>query len=267
MVYNGPREARVKAYTISKLARMAGVTVRTLHHYDHIGLLEPRSRTEAGYRLYGRAELLRLQQILFFRELDMPLDEVRRILDDPGFDPMQALLRHRQLLVQRRKRLERLLQTIDKTMDMATEDSMTLTDEELYEGFSSEQIERYKREAREMYDPALVAESERRVKKMSRAQWKAVGAEGEAVNVALAALADRDPGDPEVQALIARHHAWIENFYPCSAEVYRGLGQGYAQHPEFRVYYEKYRPNLADFMAAAMGHYADEVLDKQAQEA
>jgi DNA-binding transcriptional MerR regulator len=253
----------VKAYTVSRLARMAGVSVRTLHHYDQIGLLRPSARTEAGYRLYGEPELLRLQQILFFKELDMPLDEVRQVLDDPGFDQVAALEHHRQSLQRRMERLTRLLRTIDRTIGRLTEDDMTLTDEELYEGFTPVQIEEYKREAREMYDPAMVEESEQRVKKMSRAQWKAVGAEGEAVTTGLAALANRDPGDPEVQALIARHHAWIENFYPCSAKVYRGLGRGYVEHPKFRAFYEKYRPGLADFIAAAMNHYADEVLDKQ----
>jgi len=245
------------------LAKMAGVSVWTLHHYDQIGLLKPSARTEAGYRLYGEPDLLRLQQILFFKELDMPLDEVRHILDDPGFDRVTALKHHRQLLHRRMERLTRLLKTIDRTIDRLTEDDMTLTDQELYEGFTTEQIERYKREARAMYDPALVEESERRVKKMSRAEWKAVGAEGEAVTTALAALADREPDDAEVQALIARHHAWIEHFYPCSVEVYRGLGQGYVEHPEFRAFYEKYRPGLADFMSAAMNHYADQVLDKR----
>lgn len=253
----------MKAYTVSGLARLAGVSVRTLHHYDQIWLLKPAARTAAGYRLYGQRELLRLQQILLFREIDMPLDEVRRILDDPAFDPLEALRRHRQSLQQRIRRLTRLLNTIDRTITRLTEDDMTLTDEELYAGFTPEQRERYRREARQMYDPALVDESEKRVKKMTRAQWTAVGAEGEAVTAGLAALADRDPGDPEVQALIARHHAWIENFYPCSGEVYRGLGQGYAQHPEFRAFYEKYRPNLADFMAAAMAIYADQVLDRR----
>jgi DNA-binding transcriptional MerR regulator len=263
MVYNGPQEVSVKAYTVSQLATMAGVSVRTLHHYDQIGLLKPAGRTEAGYRLYGEQELLRLQQILFFKELDMPLGEVRQILDDPGFDQVTALEQHRQALQRRMKRLTRLLTTIDRTIDRLTEDEMTLTDEELYEGFTTEQIERYKREAREMYDPALVQESQRRVKKMSRAQWQAVKAEGEVVTTGLAALADREPGDPEVQALIARHHAWIESFYPCSAEVYRGLGQGYVEHPEFRAFYEKVRPGLADFMSAAMNHYADQVLDRR----
>ena len=100
---------------------------------------------------------------------------------------------------------------------------------------------------------------------MSRAEWKGVGAEGEAVTTALAALADREPGDAEAQQAISRHHAWIELFYPCPAERYRGLGQLYVEHPEFRAFYEKRRPGMADFMSAAMNHYADQVLNKREQ--
>jgi hypothetical protein len=140
---------------------------------------------------------------------------------------------------------------------------VTLTDEELYEGLNTEQIERYKREAREIYDPVLVAESERRVKGMSREQWQAVQAEGGEVTTGIAALMDRDPGEAEVQALVARHHTWIENFYPCSAEIYRGLAKGYVEHPEFRAFYEKVQPGLADYLSAAMNIYADEVLDRR----
>ena len=260
MVYNRAREVSLKTYTVSQLASMAGVSVRTLHHYDHIGLLAPQTRTPAGYRLYGEAEMLRLQQILFFKELDLPLREVRSILHDPDFDQVQALQTHRRMLAARMGRLAQLLRTVDRTIQKLTEDDMTLTDEELYEGFSKEQIERYKREAREMYDPALVEESERRVGRMSKAQWEALKAEGDEVTRSLAALMDRPPDDAEVQALIARHHAWIEQFYPASAEVYRGLGQLYVGHPEFRAFYDRYQPDLADFMAVAMAHYADEVL-------
>jgi DNA-binding transcriptional MerR regulator len=241
---------------------MAGVSVRTLHHYDHIGLLEPPARTAAGYRLYGETELLRLQQILFFKELDLPLSEVRSILDDPEFDQVRALQAHRRMLEGRVERLAQLLQTVDKTIQKLTEDTMSMTDEELYEGFTKEQIERYKREAREMYDPALVEESQRRVGKMSKTQWEVVKLEGDEVTRGIAGLMDREPRDPEVQALIARHHAWIENFYPASADVYRGLGQLYTSHPEFRAFYDRYRPDLADFMAAAMARYADDVLAK-----
>jgi DNA-binding transcriptional MerR regulator len=253
----------MRAYTVSQLARIAGLSVRTVHYYDQIGLLEPSTRTKAGYRVYSEAELLRLQQILFFKELDMPLGEVREILDDPGFEQVAALEHHRQLLERRMERLARLVKTIDRTIDKLREDDMTLTDEELYEGFSTEEIERYKREAREVYGPALVEESEQRVKRLGRAEWKAVQAEGEALTIALAALADRAPDDAEVQKLIAGHHAWIENFYPCSAEIYRGLARTYVEHPEFRAFYEKVRPGLARFMSAAMNTYADQILDKQ----
>jgi DNA-binding transcriptional MerR regulator len=253
----------VKTYTVSQLARMAGVSVRTLHHYEHIGLLKPSRRSEAGYRLYERQDLLRLRQILFFKELDLSLSEIQTILDDAEFDQIASLESHRQQLQGRMDRLARLLKTIDKTIQRLTEDEMTLTDQELYEGFTPEQIERYEREAREMYDPKLVAESERRVRSMSKAQWNGVKEEGDQVTRAIAELADRAPTDPEVQALIARHHAWIEHFYPASAELYRGLGQGYADHPEFRAFYDKYRPGLADFMQAAMAHYADHTLARE----
>ena len=137
---------------------------------------------------------------------------------------------------------------------------MTMTDEELYEGFTPEQIERYTREANEMYDPKIVAEANRRVRSMTKAQWQAVKAEGGAVTQQLADLMDKQPGDPAVQASIARHYAWVDNFWHPTAESYRGLGQGYAEHPEFRAFYEKVRPGLADFMCAAMTYYADHTL-------
>jgi len=248
---------RRKTYTIKQRADMVVVSVRTLHHYDAIGLLKPSARTAAEYRLYGEAELLRLQQILFFKDLALQLEEIRAILDNPGFDEVAALHAHRQHVQQELGRLTRLLGTIDKTIHRLTEDDMTMTDEELYEGFTPEQRERYQREAREMYDPAMVAESERRLRKLSKVQWQAVKDEGDALTRTLAALITRDPADPEVQAAIARHYAWVDQFYPVSAKMYRGLGQLYTDHPEFRATYERYAPNLADFMRAAMEVYAD----------
>ena len=247
-------------YTVQQLARLAGVSVRTLHHYDHVGLLKPSARTAAGYRQYGEADLLRLQQILFFKELDFPLTDIQAILDQPGFDQVQALHDHRRLLQQEADRLGRLLNTIEKTISRLTEDNMLMTDEELYEGFTPEQIERYTREANELYDPKIVAESNRRVKNMSKAQWQAVKDEGGAIAHQLADLMDKPPGDAAVQAAIARHYAWVDNFWHPTAESYRGLGQGYAEHPEFRAFYEKVRPGLADFLCAAMSYYADHTL-------
>jgi hypothetical protein len=140
---------------------------------------------------------------------------------------------------------------------------MTLTDEEMYEGLTKEQIARYKREARERWDPNLVQETEQRVRQMSKGQWSALKEEGEQVTRAIFGVMDEAPDDPKVQALIARHHAIIEQFYPCSAEMYRGLGELYVTHDEFRAYYEEFEPGLADFMEKAMAHYADHVLAQE----
>jgi DNA-binding transcriptional MerR regulator len=253
---------RSDGYTVRQLAKLAGVTVRTLHHYDQIGLLRPGARTAAGYRLYRETDLLRLQQILLFREMDVPLEQIREILDDPRFDLVQALRGHRQTLQARAARLETLLHTIDKTIAQLTpsEDTAMLTVEELYEGFSREDAERYRREARANWGEERVEATEQRARKMSKAQWQAVGQQGEAATQLMASLMDKTPDDPAVQAAIAQHHAWIENFYPAPAELYRGLGQMYVEHPEFRAFYEKVRPGLAEFMQAAMAHYAGTAL-------
>lgn len=248
------------AYTVHQVAEMAGVSVRTLHHYDQIGLLKPASRTAAGYRLYREEELLRLQQILLFRQLDVPLETIRSILDDPAFDPIEALEAHRRTLEAQAARLTQLLQTIDRTMQRIKGDKMALTDEELYEGLPKEQSERWRREAREKYGADVVEASEQRARQMSKEAWNALKAEGDAVTRGLAALMERDPGDPEVQALIARHYAWVDHFWHPTAEAYRGLGQLYVENDEFRAQYDAYRPGLADFMQAAMNYYADHTL-------
>jgi len=250
----------VTAYTVHQVAEMAGVSVRTLHHYDHIGLLEPAARTAARYRLYGEADLLRLQQILLFKELDVPLRTIRSILDDPGFDPVEALEAHRRTLEGQAARLARLLQTIDRTIQRLKGDTMAMTNEELYEGLPKEQSERWRREARELYGAEVVEASERRARGMSKEQWNALKQEGDEVTRGLAALADRDPDDPEVQALVARHYAWLEHFWHADADAYRGLGRLYVENDEFRAFYDRYRPGLADFMQAAMNHYADRAL-------
>lgn len=250
-------------YSVSRLAKLAGVSVRTLHHYDQLGLLKPSHRTEAGYRLYTEPDLLRLQQILFFKELDFSLGDIKTALDDPFFDPVLTLRNHRRFLQGRAERLAHLLNTLDKTLAKLTEETMTLTDEEIYDGFTKEQVARYTREVNEKYDPAIVAESNRRVRKLSKEQWAGVKAEGEEITRLMVAGMDTAPDSAAVQAIVARHCAWIEHFYPVSAEIYTNLGRLYVENPEFTAHYEQYRPGLADFMATAMAHYANTVLAKR----
>jgi DNA-binding transcriptional MerR regulator len=252
-----------KRYTVQQVSLLAGVSIRTLHYYDEISLLSPADRTESQYRIYGERELLRLQQILIFREAEVPLAEIKRILDDPQFDHLAALRRHRQSLIQRRDRGSVLLSTIDKTIQRLTEDSMSMTDAELYEGLPQETIVRYKKEAREQFGTQRVEASEKRARKLSKEAWAALKAEGEAVNRALASMIYRNPEEADVQAMIARHHATIEPFYHATTEMYKGLGSLYVEHPEFRAYYEKYAMGLPEFLQRSMTIYADCVLEQE----
>ncbi len=242
----------MKEYTVQQLAKIAGVSVRTLHHYDHIGLLKPASRNHARYRFYGEAELLRLQQILFFRDLDCSLDDIARILDSPGFDPVEALEAHRIELKKRAKRLDALLNTIDKTIKKLKGEEIDMSDQELYGGLSKKQAEAYAEEARQRWDPKLVDETNARVKKWSKEKWAAVNKELDDMMRQLAPLMGTPVGDKRVQALVARHHAYLNNFYEVKPNMYRSLGKMYIEDPRFRSYFEKYGTGLAGYLAEAI---------------
>lgn len=243
-------------YTVQRLSELAGVSVRTLHHYDHLGLLKPSHRSEAGYRLYSDADLLRLQQILFYRELDVPLRKIATILDDPGFDLVSALKGHHRELTLRVERLHRLLRTIGRTITTLEDKAMPVSREDLYEGFAPDVIDRYEREAKERYGEDAVDDTTTRLSALSKGEWDAVKKEGEAIAQALVPYLGTDPASGDAQRLVARHHRWIENFYPCNAEVYEGLAELYVSDPEFRQYYDGRHPGLADFLSAAMKVFA-----------
>lgn len=250
----------MEEYTVSELADLAGVSVRTLHYYDQIGLLDPSARTAAGYRVYREPDLFRLQQILFFKQFGIELGEIREILDEPGFEPVEALRDHRRMLEERQEQLGRLIDTIDRTISHMTEENMTLTDKELFAGFTPEQAERYRRQARERWG-SEVDKTEDRLRELGPDQWRGIQEQGQEVTKRLAELVGRPADDPEVQAAIAQHHAWIEHFYPAPAERYRGLGQLYVEHDEFRAFYEGFRAGLAEFMQAAIEVYCEQTLE------
>ena len=238
-------------YTIHQLARLAEISVRTLHWYDKIGLLEPAHVGANGYRYYGDAQLVRLQQILFFRELEFSLEDIRAMLAAKDFDEVRALQDHLQLLKEKRRRLNRLLQTVTETIRRKKGTKMA-TDEQLYEGFSKKEIETMKREVKEKYDPKLVAESNRRVKSWSKADWQMIKKEGGLIYQGLAPLIHEAPDHPEVQVLIRRHHRHMNRFYDCTLEIYRGLGDLYVHDPRFTAFYEKIQPGLAVFVREAI---------------
>ena len=210
-----------------------------------------------GYQIYTSVDLERLQQVLFFRELGFSLREIREIVDSPSFDRSQALRSHRRLLVEKRERLDRLIQSVERTLD-TMERGETMKASEMFEGFDTKQLEEWREEARERWGSEKVDESWRRASKYTKEDWAAIQAEGQLILDGMAARMDRDPADPEVQQLVHLHYRQInERYYDCSLEVYRGLGDLYVNDPRFTANYDKVKPGLAAFTRLAMRAYCD----------
>lgn len=253
----------MNTYSVQKMAKLAGVSVRTLHLYDQIGLLKPSIRTEARYRLYGEKELLRLQQILFYKELDFPLKEIQTILDNPDFDLVEALLSHKVSLQARQNRISTLLETIDKTVNHLKTGTIMLKPEELYDGLAKETAEAYRTEASKKYGSEVVEHSEKALGKMTKEQFEALKAELKENANALFALKDEDPTNAQVQKLIARHYEMIRILWGTSgsgdkqAEAYKGLGQLYVNDERFTMIDGQPQPEYALFLSKSMAYFAD----------
>lgn len=240
------------SYTIQQLADLAGISVRTLHHYDDIGLLTPARSAKNDYRAYGEPELLRLQQILFFRELEFPLEEIKSILEKPDFDVAQALSKHRTMLTLKQKRLTDLLTTIDKTIAHVTKKT-PMDDKDMYDGFTKEEREAYAKEAKERWgDTDAYKQSVERVKNLSKEDYARIAEEGENLMKRIAAHIQDDPASDAVQELIAEHFNNLRAFYEPSIELYRGLGSMYVEDVRFRAYFERHHKELPEFMRDAM---------------
>lgn len=252
-------------YSVKQLACIAGVSVRTLHLYDQSGLLKPASRTGAGYRQYGEQELLRLQQILFYKELDLPLKEIAAILDDPEFELHTALKGHKAGLLARRNRLNVLLQTIDKTIAHLNHETMT-TFEELYEGLPKEQVKAWRDEAMSRWGEDEVKRSEKALHELSPADLEHLKQDQVTIMNQLKILSGADPASEAVQQQVARHYANIRSFWGVTdptdlrAETYKGLAELYVTDERYINDEGKPDAGFARFLRDAMIHFADRTL-------
>lgn len=244
------------AYTVKQLADLADVTPRTLHYYDEIGLLRPSSIGENNYRYYDDAAVLRLQQILFYRELDMSLEAIRSLLDSQGFDTEAALRQHREGLRRRVGRLNQLIDTVDKTL-LHLKGEKTMSANELFAGFDDETQARYEQEASEMYDPQIVKDTSRRWKAYTAEDKSRIMAEGGAIYRELAGMIDRDPNDGDVQTAVGRWHQHLRAFYEPTPAIMRGLGNAYEESPEFAAFFAAIHPGLPVFLRRAIDCYVD----------
>ncbi len=244
-----------RSLTVGAVARLAGVTVRTLHHYDEIGLLRPSSRTEARYRRYGDADIERLQRILFYRELEFGLDQVRDALADPDADPLLHLRRQHALLKARIERLKRLCDAVALAME-ARQMNIPLTPEERLEVFGAFDPDEHAAEAQEDWgDTDAYRESARRTARYTKEDWVRIKAEGEAATRAVVdAMHAGLPAD-SVDAMdgAEAHRRQIDDaFYPCSYEMHCGLAEMYVADPRFTATYEKIAPGLAQYLHDAI---------------
>lgn len=249
-------------WTVAQVARMSGVSVRTLHHYDEVGLLKPACVGANGYRYYGREELLRLQQILFHRELGLSLETIAAVLDAAAFDKAAALRAHRLTLEADIRRRRRLIRTIEETL-ASLEGETTMTPKAMYRGFdpkvqeahAAELVDRFGPEIQVQFDAVKAA-----METWTQADYDAAAQEREAIEAGMAkALTDGLAPDCEpVKALMRRHHAWITLHWAREAGPlgFAGLGQMYVDDPRFAANYDERARGLAEYMAAAMSDFA-----------
>lgn len=237
--------------TVKEVAELSGTTVRALHHYDEIGLLRPSERSEAGYRLYSRSDLGRLQEILGWRELGFSLAEITALMDDPHYDRAAALRRQRALVDEHAERLAALRVSLDAALaaEQSGEEQEVTT---MFQGFHNE----YEDEARERWGGTPeFEESVRRTRSYGSAEWRSIQEEGDAIAAEFAALmeAGADPAGGEANALALRHREYISRwFYDCSPQVHHGLAGLYVNDPRFTKKWDEHAPGLARYVHDAI---------------
>ena len=242
---------------INEAAELAGVTVRTLHHYDKIGLLSPVKSAENGYRDYGEAELLRLQQIMFLKEMDFPLEEIKEMLDEPGLDRNRMMEAQLDLLLKKKQRLERIIALLEA--EMRGDSKMSFNEFDMKE--IEECRKKYADEAREKWGGTeAYEESEERTKSYDEGKWQKVSGEQSEIFAEFAALAAEGvkPDSSEAMALAARWQKYIsDNFYKCTDEILAGLAEMYITDERFKANLDKAGEGTAEFMSATIKSYVE----------
>ncbi len=245
-------------YTIHNLAKLAGVSVRTLHYYDEIGLLSPASIQKNGYRQYEEPQLIRLQQILFFRELDFELSEIKEILNRPNYSVIGALQEQKKMIELKRKRLDKLITTITTTIT-TMQNNQPIKDEELYDAFKDNDVKQYQAEVKERWgNTEAYKQSTAKVAKMTKAEMAALKEKQKNLTERLAAAMDMPFDSQKAQGLVAEHYQGIQFFYDCPIEMYQNLGQMYVDDPRFTAYYDKFRPGLAAWVRDGIAYFCSE---------
>ena len=240
-------------YTVQGLSKLAGVSPRTLRYYDEIGILKPARINSSGYRIYGEAEVDRLQQIMFYRELGVKLDQIKKIITSPSFDKKKALKEHHEKLLEKREQLDLLIKNVEKTIAL-TEGRIKMSDREKFEGFKQKLIEenekKYGKEIREKYGDDAVNKSNKKLLNMTQEQYDEFEKlTAEVLDTLKAAFATGDPAGELAQKTAELHRQWLcYTWSSYSKEAHAGLAQMYVDDERFRAYYDKEQPGMAEFL-------------------
>lgn len=248
-------------FTVKQLAKVAGVSPRTLHYYDEIGLLKPLRDPVNGYRRYDRPAMLRLQQILFLRELGLSLEDIQSVLDQPGFDLLSALEQHRQALQARQQRLKELVQTVEHTI-AHLKGNIPMECQDLFAGFSEEQQKEYEEEISQKYGDKELKESQRRWGSYSAEKKRQVMEEGRDNYLSLVTAIPLGPASPQAQEGIARWHQQLCYFYEPTPQILLSLAEAYNEDPRFAAFFQRIHPDLAAFMRQAIQIYCSNLSAK-----
>ncbi|GGN66960.1 MerR family transcriptional regulator [Oceanobacillus indicireducens] len=247
-------------YTVQSLGRLAGVSGRTLRYYDEIGILKPARINSSGYRIYGQAEIDRLQQILFYKELGVSLNSIKDILTAPSFDGVTALKEHRQKLLEKREQLDLLIANVDKTI-ASKERKINMSDKEKFEGFKKKMIDendlKYGKEIREKHGIETVEKSNKKIMNMTQEEYEAVTKLSEQLTETLSkAFKTGDPASDIAQKAADLHKQWLTFYWSkYSKEAHAGLAQRYVDDERFTAYYDKEQPGTAAFLRDAIHIY------------
>lgn len=244
-------------YTVQKLGGLAGVSTRALRYYDEIGILKPARINSSGYRIYGQKEVDMLQQILFYRELGVSLENIKEIVTASDFDGANALREHREKLLAKRDQLDLLIANVEKTI-AAAERRIKMSDKEKFEGFKKKMIEdnekKYGKEIREKYGKETVEKSNEKFMNMTKEQYdEANSLTNELMSTLRQAFKTGNPAGELAQKAADLHKQWLTLYWDqYSKEAHAGLAQMYVDDPRFTAYYDKEQPGTAEFLRDAI---------------
>lgn len=249
-------------YKVKEVSKIADISIRTLHYYDEIGLLKPEYLSESGYRFYSESNLERLQQILFFRELDFNLEEIKNILDNPDFDRKKALELHKKLLLKKRDRIDEIIKTVDKTI-ISFKGENKMEKDEMFQGFDMSEIEKHKKkyaeEVRQRWgNTEAYKESAKKSSQYNKQDWERIKKEQDEIYNKFINSMDKGYDSPQAQEAVKEWQKNItKNFYNCTNDILRGLGDMYINDERFTKNIDKYKPGLAIFLKDAFHYYCD----------